>query len=248
MVFLRDNFYGTRGVLSSVLAFVFVLAVHADIERPLQGKPAGVHFRRQGETGIFTPGVKLFTDRPYTLKSVPEWLEGKPFRCAAITHGELLVASEGVVTVLTPVPDAEGAASQVAALEKAGFEWVEGESPFQLFGNGARDCVRVYQRVMQAGTRLQFGKWIVLVAFEEASDPTGLFEIHKQTLYNGIVLEKNPCDRTDMTAYGDKPLPVPYLEQPPELIPIDIGRQLFVDDFLIESTTLQRKWHKAVIV
>ncbi len=37
----------------------------------------------------------------------------------------------------------------------------------------------------------------------------------------------------------------PYLKQPPEVIPIDVGRQLFVDDFLIESTTLKRTHHQA---
>jgi len=36
---------------------------------------------------------------------------------------------------------------------------------------------------------------------------------------------------------------VPYLEKPPGIIPIDLGRQLFVDDFLIETTTLERKFH-----
>ena len=32
----------------------------------------------------------------------------------------------------------------------------------------------------------------------------------------------------------------PYLVSPPAVIPIDVGRQLFVDDFLIEQTTLTR--------
>ena len=40
------------------------------------------------------------------------------------------------------------------------------------------------------------------------------------------------------------PMPVPYLAHPPELIPIDVGRQLFVDDFLIENTQLKRVWHR----
>lgn len=66
-----------------------------------------------------------------------------------------------------------------------------------------------------------------------------------ETLYNGIVLARDPRGRTDMTAYGDAPLPVPYLTHPPAVIPIDTGRQLFVDDFLVEHTTLRRVWHKA---
>lgn len=37
----------------------------------------------------------------------------------------------------------------------------------------------------------------------------------------------------------------PYLSKPPAVAPIDIGRQLFVDDFLVESTTLTRTFHAA---
>ena len=39
-------------------------------------------------------------------------------------------------------------------------------------------------------------------------------------------------------------MPVPYLESPPNVAPINVGRQLFVDDFLIESTTLTRRFHR----
>ena len=37
---------------------------------------------------------------------------------------------------------------------------------------------------------------------------------------------------------------VPYLHEPPAVIPIDLGRQLFVDDFLIESHDLKRTHHR----
>lgn len=66
-----------------------------------------------------------------------------------------------------------------------------------------------------------------------------------ERLYNGIVLpdiwpphyEYNPeCEE----------MKIPYLENPPEIIDITVGRQLFVDDFLIESTNLERRWHSAV--
>jgi hypothetical protein len=39
-------------------------------------------------------------------------------------------------------------------------------------------------------------------------------------------------------------MPVPYLDNPPAVIPIDVGRQLLVDDFLIETTTLRRTFHQ----
>ena len=37
--------------------------------------------------------------------------------------------------------------------------------------------------------------------------------------------------------------PVPYLESPPDITNIDVGRQLFVDDFLIQKTTMRRRYH-----
>jgi len=42
---------------------------------------------------------------------------------------------------------------------------------------------------------------------------------------------------------GDKIITVPYLEHRPDVVPIDIGRQLFVDDFLIEKSDLKRVFH-----
>ena len=63
-----------------------------------------------------------------------------------------------------------------------------------------------------------------------------------EVLYNGITLPKNWPPKNIDTVGG---LPVPYLEEKPEVININTGRQLFVDDFLIEETTLERSWHQA---
>ena len=62
-----------------------------------------------------------------------------------------------------------------------------------------------------------------------------------ETLYNGIVLPDAwpPPVETLMR----EPMSVPYLVSPPDVIVIDVGRQLFVDDFLIEQTTLKRSYH-----
>jgi hypothetical protein len=68
-----------------------------------------------------------------------------------------------------------------------------------------------------------------------------------ETLYNGIELPAPwpPGYGNDEKAMPD-PLPTPYyVKNPPPVIPIDVGRQLFVDDFLIESTTLKRGLHQA---
>ncbi len=77
----------------------------------------------------------------------------------------------------------------------------------------------------------------------------------EETLYNGIELPDEWPPRIGghqgeeilkaWTKPGDPPSP-PYLDNPPAVIPIDVGRQLLVDDFLIERTTLERVWHKPV--
>lgn len=64
-----------------------------------------------------------------------------------------------------------------------------------------------------------------------------------ETLYNGIVLPAEWPPR--LADFPENPVTPPYLAAPPAVIPIDVGRQLFVDDFLVESTTLKRTFHAA---
>ena len=73
-----------------------------------------------------------------------------------------------------------------------------------------------------------------------ATAPLGAGEV----LHNGIRLpERWPPQRDEMPYEAMR---VPYLESPPEVIPIDTGRQLFVDDFLVADSTLTREFHQAV--
>ena len=68
-----------------------------------------------------------------------------------------------------------------------------------------------------------------------------------RTLHNGIVLPGEWPPRIDPK--DPNPIPAPYLETENilQVIPIDIGRQLFVDDFLVESTNgLVRTFYKPV--
>jgi hypothetical protein len=66
-----------------------------------------------------------------------------------------------------------------------------------------------------------------------------------EALYNGIVLPSpwppsiTGLDRTPTTPY--------YIASPPTVIPIDVGRQLFVDGFLVEDTTLAQRFHPATV-
>ena len=58
--------------------------------------------------------------------------------------------------------------------------------------------------------------------------------------YNGIPVPASWPPRAELTREPSEP---PYLVSPPKVILIDVGRQLFVDDFLIQSTTLRRAFH-----
>lgn len=66
-----------------------------------------------------------------------------------------------------------------------------------------------------------------------------------ETLYNGIVLPEVWPPKGEYKP--GEPMPVPYLSNPPPVIDISNGRQLFVDDFLVEQTTLKRVWHSATL-
>jgi hypothetical protein len=64
-----------------------------------------------------------------------------------------------------------------------------------------------------------------------------------ETLANGITLGTPWPPRLKYP--NEHPVVPAYLADPPAVIPIDVGRQLFVDDFLIEETTMARTFHQA---
>lgn len=63
-----------------------------------------------------------------------------------------------------------------------------------------------------------------------------------ELLHNGIELP-DIWPLQPVAFHRDQPLTPPYLASPPRVIPIDVGRQLFVDDFLIAEMTLKRNFH-----
>lgn len=58
-----------------------------------------------------------------------------------------------------------------------------------------------------------------------------------EKLYNNVIFD-------DKFGISD-PQDVPYLKEPPEVIDVTVGRQLFADDFLIAETELKPEYHKA---
>ncbi len=79
----------------------------------------------------------------------------------------------------------------------------------------------------------------------EAATPTPASASGKgELLYNGIRLPAAWPPAINNNTLHLPSIP-PYLLAPPDTAKIDVGRQLFVDDFLIESSTLTRVFHRA---
>lgn len=68
----------------------------------------------------------------------------------------------------------------------------------------------------------------------------------QQKLHNGIELPDPWPPRYDQDIEYNLMMAPPYLQQKPDIININTGRQLFTDDFLIEETNMERLYHKPV--
>lgn len=64
----------------------------------------------------------------------------------------------------------------------------------------------------------------------------------QKQLHNGIIYPEQWPPRYEEPATA-KDMPVPYLQEKPSVIPVNVGRQLFVDNFLISETNMQPVAH-----
>ncbi|MFA7369244.1 MAG: hypothetical protein WC334_06335, partial [Kiritimatiellales bacterium] len=159
------------------------------------------------------------------------------------------IVKDGVLTVLTPESMAYKSA-QYETLEKQEFIRITEPPLFQLFGTEPANKVRIYQKNVKAGEQYEFNKWTVVLGFSKLlgsswtvkAEPEAWNKNDGELLYNGIRLP-TVWPPEHMDPKSKKSMPVPYLDYPPQIIPIDTGRQLFVDDFLIEKTDLKRTYH-----
>jgi hypothetical protein len=98
--------------------------------------------------------------------------------------------------------------------------------------NGAMDDVRIY------GSALSSDEIAAIYGGPVATVPGG------ELLYNGCLLPRVfPPNRRPT----QEPHVPSYIASPPLVIPIDVGRQFFVDDFLIAQTDLVRTAHRPVM-
>ena len=204
---------------------------------------AGV--QNQGEATDFKKGERLFSNRQYSILEVPEPLAGMRFwRTDIESQQALRCVAPFTLYAVTPV--AHPSNSLARTLLSQGFERVDAE-PFQLFGAAAADRAGIYRKTLDVGEVIDTRKWVVLLTrdefrLEEVSSDWR--ENTGEVLYNNIRL---PCvwPPRNMDPASYEPMPVPYLTHPPESINISTGRQLFVDDFLVEETDLKRRYHTA---
>ena len=92
--------------------------------------------------------------------------QGEKFLRSSIDATEFDVVRGGRLIVLTPqlIPSA---ASQAETLEKQGFVRTK-EARFQLFETREIDQVFVYEKQTTSGESYRFGKWVVVLGFEDA--------------------------------------------------------------------------------
>ncbi|WP_207394406.1 hypothetical protein [Bremerella alba] len=234
-------------ILSHPLMQVSGADSSSDSSQPESYPAPGIEFFIPVELELFQKGAILFLDREYTAPTVPKRFQGMSIATTSIDGFRMRCTSPGVVFALTPNSDQPGAASQEDGLINQGFEKLS-EDEFQLFGKNKIDRVSAFRKTLQKDETLKVDKWAVLLLPANTKitkwQPKPWSENQGELLYNSIRLPAM-WPPENVIAKDDSPLPVPYVEFPPENIAIDVGRQLFVDDFLIESTTLTRTWHKA---
>jgi hypothetical protein len=230
--------------MNRIITGIFIMVIAGAISAVAQGGTgASIKYYGKGEIGVFTKDAVLFTNREHAVAECPESLKGESFLRTDIESVHFSVVKGGMLTVLTPHKDAD-TGSQYKSLEQEGFSLLADE-PFQLFSVQDWNRVVAYTKEVQSGQRYRFGKYTVVMGFDDAKkvETKPWSENSGELLYNGIRLpELWPPYDIDPT--DESPMAVPYLEHPPKVIPIDVGRQLLFDDFLIEQTDLKRSFHK----
>jgi hypothetical protein len=175
--------------------------------------------------------MSLYSDEDYRLHGpFPAVLDGKLYYelpLARTTRFECVAPGE--VFALAP------AGSAGPRLLELGFNRLEAAGEFQLFGKEPAHVVAVFGKNLVAGESFEPPSGTIVAGFEPVRAPGG-----GELLYNGIRL---PKEWPPAGAWSDGEMPAPYLINPPKRISIDVGRQLFVDDFLVEHMELEREYH-----
>lgn len=182
-----------------------------------------------------------FDERKYggRREPYPGWLDGLLFFESSPKSRNYRCLRAGDVIALAPVNKERDFTERMAAL---GFNR-RPENSFHLYPRSPgkyhpADMFAAFSKTLADGEKLRLPGWVILAGFDvPRHTPSGAGEL----LYNGIRLPAQWPPKINLRT--DEPPPVPWLEKRPAAVPIDIGRQLFVDDFLVEQTNLAREFH-----
>ncbi|WP_296455099.1 sialidase family protein [Rubinisphaera sp.] len=112
---------------------------------------------------IMKLGVKLFTDRDYTLQEMPDTVADRRFLRTSIEHTDVVITKPGMLYAITPTTRPR-AASQEKALVAMGFAKVD--EPETQFFPGEINRVSLYEKHVQVGERFRLPKFVFFVMGE----------------------------------------------------------------------------------
>ncbi|MDR0901159.1 MAG: hypothetical protein LBM92_00115 [Opitutaceae bacterium] len=186
-------------------------------------------------------GRFYYTDRSYggAKLTFPAWLEGNLFyELTSKNPHTYRCTRDGRVVALAPVNPKRDLTPAMTAL---GFAR-DAHEPFQFFTEDSANIFASFTKNLRVGDTFTLPPWVLLAGFDVPRKPLpGAGEL----LYNGLRFPDPWPPKSDWKHWaGNLPPPeAPWLKNRPAVVPIDIGRQLLVDDFLVETTDLEREFH-----
>ncbi len=153
------------------------------------------------------------------------------------------VLSDGELYAVAPC---NSKCDRTSNLKKIGFERVPNVKTFRFFDTKEENISALFKRAVKKGDKFKIPRpWCFIAGIIEDSPAE-----NGEVLYNGIVIPREwppkyaPNKSGKWWPDGKTPMPVPYLEKKPPVINISVGRQLFVDDFLIaDGSDFVREFH-----
>lgn len=144
--------------------FVFSPDANADGE-PFRAGAAHAEFSptdsKADKSALFETGSLLFGNRSYVLFETPDFLKGRSFLFSILERTSAVCMKGGTAYVVTPA-ETRNKDSVAAELVRLGFK--KAAIPeFLLFGESTANVVTLYQKEVEAGEKIEFGKWGVLI-------------------------------------------------------------------------------------
>ena len=124
------------------------------------GPPAELQLL-EGKAESLSLGATLFSDREYVIHDLPKALKGKRFVHAGIDRIKAACTKPGMVYIITPSEGHNKDTLQPQLMAK-GYKKTDLDE-FLLFGTSSGNVCSVFQKRLDAGESIEFGKWGVPV-------------------------------------------------------------------------------------